>query len=131
MDNGKDGNLALHFPSGEKTSTELRIDPPSKPPASIATSLLFPFFTWSASMNGWIQNQFDHNGLDVTKVSVLIWCFILLLPKARVGNVKRDPNELLTHKRYTKMKNWYTNTFLMQTTSNCFWASEFWKNWGF
>ena len=38
--NGNGGKFALQFPSAEKTSTEFKIDSPSKPPAIIATSLL-------------------------------------------------------------------------------------------
>ena len=44
--------------------------------------------------------------------------------QARVANVVWDSNTLLTNERYIKMKNWFTNIFLIQTTSNYFWASE-------
>ena len=51
--------------------------------------------------------------------------------RSRMGNGVRDPNKLLTHERYIKMKNWYINTFLIKTTSNYFWASEVVENQSF
>ena len=44
--------------------------------------------------------------------------------RTKIGIVVRDPNKLLTYERYMKMKNWFTLTFLVETTSNYFWASE-------
>ena len=98
----------------------------------IYLSLIYPQLfnqkkIWGSWFGTFLEDSRQSEKLKIKPA--LDWlCYIFRNTYTRVANVVADHDDLLTQWRPIKMSKFCTKIFLIQTTSNYFWASEVFKN---